>query len=190
MSNFLTTTRKFIYDMIPVMIGVFLGFSLNNFAENKKLQKHLVNLDKMLQLEILNNQENINHTYDYHAQLKKDLEVINKSDDIMKAVGAFQFKGLRPGNIDQSAFETGVQTGIIQEMEIHKVLNINKLYNLQKSYSSFNESMMSAILNKDFPQTENETEKFVTSLIMNMNDELGFEGRLKRMYTEVLKEFE
>ena len=42
-------------EIIPVMIGVYLGFALNNFGQNQKLQKQGATYKEMIRNEIEGN---------------------------------------------------------------------------------------------------------------------------------------
>ena len=50
---------KFLYEMIPVMVGVYLAFALNTFSENRKLKAHQSNFEEMIKKEIIENQKSI-----------------------------------------------------------------------------------------------------------------------------------
>lgn len=179
---------KFFSDMIPVMIGVFLGFSLNNFAEKQRIEQHTTNFTSMIKNEILTNQQNIERVYEYHNNLKADVDSLRQSRNLKEAMNGYAFNGLRPGSVDNSAFRTGVQSGIIQEMDLSLIQKINMLYNLQDDYQEFNKAMIASILNKDFPTTEMEIEKLLVSVKMNMNDVTSFEERLMEKYIEIISD--
>jgi len=183
--------KKILYSiftqMLPVMLGVYLGFALNNFGEAQKVKKQKDTFSEMLKNEIKQNQKTIKEVNEYHIQLSKDFNEIRESDDILKSFGAYNFKGLRPGSVNDSAFETGIQTGIIQEFELDLIQKLNRLYNLQKRYDTFNEGMLNSFMLQKFPETESEMRNAVIKVSMNMNDVKIFESNLNDYYTTILE---
>lgn len=180
---------KFLVEMIPVMIGVYLGFALNNFGERQQLNRQSDTYKNMLVQEIKENHENLKRVNPYHVQLKEDFEEILKEEDALQAFMAYSFKGLRPGFVNESAFETGIQTGIIQEFDLKLIQSLNKLYKLQNQYEDFNEMMLNSFMSKKLPETDKEMRNTITLLLMNMNDILNYERELIISYEYIEKEF-
>ena len=184
------TIWNFIGQMIPVMIGVYLGFALNNFGEAQKVKSQAGVYKQMLKNEISQNLEEIKGTYAYHEKLAEDINALAKNEDLKKAFGEFSFKGLQPGLVNDSAYNTGIQTGIIQHFDLEFIQSLNRLYALQKKYDAFNESMISSFLAQKFPETESEIKSMLIAVSMNMNDVLNFEHELEKFYTAILNKLE
>ena len=109
-----------------------------------------------------------------------------KSPDIKEAFGKYTFKGLRPGFVNESAFNTGIQTGIIQQFELGLIQELNRLYTFQEKYNTHNESMVNSRLERAFPESEKEIRSTMISMMMNMNDLQSFEKNLIEQYKEIL----
>lgn len=176
-----------IIQIIPVMIGVVLGFMISNYAENQKIKKKHIQYVEILKNEIKQNLASIEASIPYHEQLKNDFKEMSRSKNIMDDFSNYTMRGLRPGQVDRSAFETGIQTGIIQEFSLDEIQKINKLYAIQKSYDTFNNSMIEALLNQSFPDNQSDMKAIATKIIMNMNDVLPKEYTLQEFYKKILE---
>ncbi len=175
-------------QILPVMLGVYLGFALNNFGESQKIKREKKVFREMLRNEIKENLASIKDVYAYHLKFSKDSDAIRKSPDVKKAFDEYEMRGLRPGFVNQSAYKTGIQTGIIQEFDLELIQVLNRLYTLQENYTTYNEMMMNSFLSRKFPETESEIKNTIQILMMNMNDLDNFEKNLENFYTKVLED--
>lgn len=173
-------------QMIPVMLGVYLGFALNNYGEQQKLNKKTESFRQMLISELELNIQGIQRVKPYHEKLKIDFQDLLEEENPMEALQQYNFMGLRPGLVNQSAFDTGIQTGIIQEFSLEEVKLINQVYTIQSDYDTFNKAMLSAFLSKGLPETNRELRNILQIMVMNMNDLHQFESKLLVFYEKVL----
>ncbi len=182
--------KKLIYNgflqIIPVMFGVYLGFALNNFGEQQKLNRQKNTYEQMLKNEIEDNLKQVKEVSVYHEKITKDFLEIRQSKDIKLAFNNYTMTGLRPGNVSSSAYNTGIQTGIIQEFDLEIIQNLNKLYNYQGKYDSYNEQMLSSFLSGKYPETESEINNLMINLTMGMRDVENFERALQEYYQLML----
>lgn len=183
------TIGSILSQIIPIMIGVYLGFAMNNYGENRKLKKQADTYKKMLTTEITENLEGIEHVREYHIQLKDEFKALSQSEQIVEDFEKVNFKGFRPGFVSNSAYNTGIQTGIIQEFDLKIIQALNKLYTLQGKYSRFNEDMINSFLSNKFPETASEMKSLAISSTMSMNDVLIYEKELIEFYTQLLNKF-
>lgn len=182
--------KKLIYNgflqIIPVMFGVYLGFALNNFGEQQKLNRQKNTYEQMLKNEIQDNLKQVKEVSVYHEKITKDFIEIRENKDIKSAFNNYTMTGLRPGNVSSSAYNTGIQTGIIQEFDLEIIQNLNKLYNYQGKYDSYNEQMLSSFLSGKYPETESEINNLMINLTMGMRDVENFERALQEYYQLML----
>jgi len=169
-----------------IMIGVYLGFALNNFGENRKMKNQSTIYKEMLKNEITENLASINSVSEYHIKLTKDISKLLKSENLEEQFKDMTFNGFRPGLVSNSAYDTGIQTGIIQEFDLRLVQNLNKLYAFQGKYSRFNENLVNTFLANGFPETESEIKGTLTSSLMSLNDVVIYEQELRRSYNDLL----
>ena len=175
-------------QIIPIMIGVYLGFALNNFGESQKLNRKLDTYTEMLKNEISDNLDQVQGVQEYHVSLGEDFQKLLRSEDLTTAFREYTFMGLKPGFVNNSAYNTGIQTGIIQEFPLEQIQSINRLYTLQNRYTTFNDNLISTFMSQKFPETESEIRSMLISMVMNMNDIRGFESELVGFYSDILEE--
>ena len=175
-------------QMVPVMIGVYLAFALNNFGEDQKLKSQQATFRVMLQNEIKENLNTVEKAYPYHQKLATDFVDILNSRNLKESFNAYELRGLKPGFVNRSAFDTGLQTGIIQEFDLNLVQKLNRLYAYQDNYKNYNETMINALISRKFPETESEIKSAIISLNMSLKDVLNFESNLQEFYQLALEE--
>lgn len=173
--------------MLPVMLGVYLGFALNNYGENRKLAQQITTYKQMLSNEITGNLEQVEGVLEYHEKLKTEFQEILNSEEVLKEFQSYKFKGIRPGMVNRSAYETGLQTGIIQELDLELVQRVNQLYTYQSKYTKMNESILNNFIGQDYPETKSAAENMLIGLNMSMNDILQFETELPSFYRKILE---
>lgn len=175
------------------MIGVYLGFALNNFGEERKTRKQFNVYREMLRTEIKDNIKQIDTVQQYHIDMRDGMQNLMYSENIVKDFSYFTrrtFKGVRPAFVNRSAYETGIQTGMIQEFKLETVQQINKTFTMQKVYTNFTENMIQTISSKKFPETEDEIRGSLRLMIMNLNDIQSIESQLVLYYSELLETLE
>ncbi len=185
-SKLKTALLSGLLQILPVMFGVYLGFALNNFSEQKKINRQKSIYEQMLKNEIQDNLKEVEKVSAYHEKLTKDINDIINSKDVKKAFNDYKMTGLRPGMVNSSAYNTGIQTGIIQEFDLKTIQNLNKLYNFQKKYDGYNEKMLEFFISEDVPETERQIKNLLINLSMGMNDIENFESGLEKYYQLML----
>ena len=182
--------KKFLYNVLnqvlPVMLGVYLGFALNDFSQNRKEQKEIELYAAILQQEILQNQEVIARVLPYHRKLKATFTSLREAEDPAQALKQIKFKGLQPALLSKSAFQTGLQSGNLQRLPLQVVQKLNRLYSLQERYSEFTNDMVSGMISRGMPKDAAEMKEGAQMVVVSMNDVLPMEQSLSIMYAELL----
>ncbi|NRB52712.1 MAG: hypothetical protein HRU41_33940 [Saprospiraceae bacterium] len=174
-------------QIIPIMIGVYLGFAVNNFGENRKVKQQVRTYQEMLKIELEENLQALEKVRNYHVRLSKDFSNLLASEELEKDFEATNFQGLKPGFVSSSAYQTGLQTGIIQEFDLNLVQILNRCYTLQDKYNTFNENLLSSFQSRKYPETAGEIRNFLINMRMNMNDIKYFEQALQQQYGLILE---
>ena len=115
------------------MIVVYLGFAVNNFGENRKVKQQVRTYQEMLKIELEENLQALEKVRDYHVRLSQDFSNLLASEELEKDFESINFQGLKPGFVASSAYQTGLQTGIIQEFDLNLVQILNRCYTLQEN---------------------------------------------------------
>lgn len=173
-------------QIIPVMIGVWLGFIVTDWSEGRSQRKKAEVFLDNVRSEIQGNREHIESLVDYHqalrdscgAFLEKDLSklVVDGPPDF--------FQGLRFRQMASSAFDTGIQTGIINELELDEIQSLNKLYTFQEDYNGFNKIMLNRFMDFEFVPEKKELIRIIRFVSITMGDVTQMESTLIKFYKE------
>lgn len=185
--NFKSGIWNFVREMIPVMLGVYFAFALNDYSEQRKINSQFLEYKALITEEVKQNLKNIEPCFEYHKKFKEELISLAKSDEPYAAFENYKMKGLRPGFVSKSAYQTGIQTGIIQEFELNMIQDINNLYTFQSNYDEYNKSLLEGFISKDIPKNDDEVVDISRNLIMSMNDVIISEENLIKYYNAILQ---
>ncbi len=174
---------ELLFQIIPVMIGVFLGYIASNWADSSQKEHQAKVLIGNLLSEIETNEKRLKDVIEYHTMLRDSSRFYSNSQN--KIDHTDFFKGTRIMKLGNSAYNTGIQTGAINEMPIDKIQAINQLYTFQADYNEFGNMMMSSLINKDFSDKEEELKKIVRFLSITMTDIVIKEQHLIERYRQM-----
>lgn len=167
---------ELLFQIIPVMIGVYLGLVASNWSENKKTRhKSEVFVENLLS-EVEMNQKNLEKVIDYHVMLRDSTEHYSNLEN--KVVNLSFFQGTRTPTLIDSAYDTGIQTGVINELPLDKIQSINHIYTLQKQYNDMGKLIISGLLNQDFSGSDENIVEIARFLSVVMNDVVYAENDL------------
>lgn len=174
---------ELLFQIIPVMIGVYLGFIVSNWSENKQQNTKKKILIENIISEIHENKNNIIEVVPYHEMLRDSSRYYIKSD--IAKMPPF-FKGVNTLTLIDSAFETGVQTGLLNELPIDIIQSLNRVYTFQKSYNEFCNILLSGLINMDLMENEESIKRILQYLSISMTDVAIKERQLLNDYEKVL----
>lgn len=101
------------------------------------------------------------------------------------------FKGTRTVILTNSAFDTGIQTGLINGLKFEEIQAINNVYTLQSAYKDFSNLLLSGLINTiSFQENDFETRNFYGFLAVTMTDVVIQEQKLMQDYDDLLKKIE
>lgn len=82
-----------------------------------------------------------------------------------------------------SAFLTGVQTGILNDLPVHKIQALNQLYSFQDIYNDLNNMIISGLLNMNFTSNPDDLYRITIFINTTMNDVTELERALLEFYS-------
>jgi len=159
---------ELLFQIVPVMIGVYLGFLVSNWSQNKQKRIQSQVLIENIRSEINANEKILKSVVDYHLMLRDSSRFY--SNPTASITSSNFFKGTRVMKLTNSAYETGIQTGIINELSLDKIQAINQLYTFQEDYNDFGNLLMASLINKDFTNKEEDMRKIASMLSVTMTD--------------------
>lgn len=155
-------------QIFPVMIGVYLGFLVSDWADDKKRKEESAVLVESLLSEIDINQKQLEGVIEYHSMIRDSCRYYANVERVDERPRFFE--GTRIQKLSNSAYNTGVQTGVINELSMDKIQAINQLYTYQKDYDDFGNIVMANLINMDFSENKADMQRIARFLALTMTD--------------------
>jgi hypothetical protein len=177
-------------EILLVFIGIFMALQLNNWNEDKKIQKNIATTLKLLKDEIKTNKDKIANVRDYHIMIRdtlRKMEMPKKEEDISEALSFW--RGMRTPRLQDAAFQTSIQSSVAREFNPVLLKTLNGLYNYQESYNDFTSRSTQIFFNADFTDV-NSLSKTMASVGMTMNDLFYYERELDQTFSYCLKQID
>lgn len=140
------TIKDLILQIIPVMIGVYLGFLVSNWSGNKKSKLQTEQLKESILSELEINAKNIKQVQNYHVMLRDSTRKISNGD-ITSNLNFFE--GIKMSSLTHSAFTSGMQTGVINNLSLEEIQLLNEYYTFQDDYNQFGKMTLEGLVNKN-----------------------------------------
>lgn len=173
-----------LFEIIPVAIGVFLGFVVSNWTESSTKKRETQLLKENIVAEIKNNKNRLEQVIDYHRILR-DSSAHYANNNIISEPHFFD--GINTAILLKSAFDTGIQTGLINGLPLDLIQQTNNVYSIQEEYSQFKTIMLSAILNMNIlGDDDGEKSRFYFMMALSMTDVVIHEEMLLELYDGLL----
>ncbi|MAN60186.1 MAG: hypothetical protein CMC08_10160 [Flavobacteriaceae bacterium] len=180
---------ELLVQIISVMIGVFLGFVVSSWSESSRENEKAALMKNNLRAELQNNKEKVEKVIDYHRMLRDSSRYYLRSQHELPGQPTF-FRGVNTLTLSNSAFDTGVQTGLLNEMDLEKIQAINDVYTKQRAYEDFANLLLSGLISQDFEKLQQTIRKLLMYLSISMTDVVIKEEQLLESYEKALEMFE
>lgn len=176
---------QLLLQIVPVMIGVYLGFVVSNWSENRKNKSQIAVFKTNIIAELQSNKSRIEEVVSYHKMVR-DSSSHYRNVSKIQSLPRF-FSGVRTLTLTNSAFETGVQTGLINGLEFDEIQSVNYVYTIQESYNDFASVLLSGLITMDIEENETGFKKFYRYLSVSMTDVVIKEEQLLTQYDLLLE---
>ena len=180
-------------EILLIVVGIMLALYLQNRNEMQKTQEAVATTLSFIEAEISSNKNRIKNVQEYHDMIKDTLGGMDRKDlpqTEEEADGMFGFwRGMQIPRLQNSAFQTGIQTGISKELDPELLQKLNDLYTLQDSHNDFNTSSSQIFFNNDFSDI-NSLSKILASVQMVMNDLYYYENGLMKLFDQNLQKID
>lgn len=176
---------ELLVQILPVMLGVYLGFVVSEWSDNNQKKSDSKIFKSSLISEIKANEQRLKTVVDYHTMVRDSSRYYSNEKNL--SVRPKYFKGTRLRKLSNSAFNTGIQTGVINELPIDQIQLLNQLYTFQKDYNEFGNMILSSLLNKDFSNESSDLSEIARFLSVSMTDVVIKENDLLGGYKMTLE---
>ena len=175
-------------EMLLVVVGILIALGINNWNDQKKIQADVRSNLERIENEILSNQKRIDRVFDYHLMVRDSIKQIHLPDNLADAKGKMGFwRGHQIFRLQDAAFQTAIQSGINQNIDIDLLEKLNSLYSTQTFYNDLSKSVTQGLYNLDFTTIEGYSQ--IKNLItMTMEDVYYLELELKEAFSVCLTE--
>jgi len=174
-----------VIQIISVTIGVFLGFVISDWSENRRESNKQVLLLKNIEAEINSNRRKVEKIIDYHMVVRDSSRHFLKQNDTNQTRVLF-FKGINTVTFDNSAYQTGIQTGLLNTMDFDLIQSLNEIYTKQRSYEDFANLLLAGLINMDTGDDGMSPKKLANFLSTSMTDLVIKEKELSQIYDKTL----
>lgn len=131
---------------LPVMLGVYLGLLANNWNESKKDEKLSNQVLKSIASELNFNKKELKSSIDYYTLLRDSTSFLISEK---KEFQSFSFwKGLNPPLLRNSAYQTGINTGVLSNINIQLLEQLSNTYNIQADLKEQTQMYVNSVTNK------------------------------------------
>ena len=189
------TISKYFIEFLIVAFGVYLGVYAGEIQSEKRTNEKKEKSLAFIIEELENNKTKLDSAYAYHEAIKKEFynltKEIKETDYLTPYIGNTVFrhneikgwKGIGYANLNDTAFEAAKILGIIQEFDFETVQAISEVYNHQKEYADFANSLLQKILNFDSSTTVVDMMSVIDQMVSDLKN---FEFTLKESISNLL----
>ena len=183
-----TAFKSFIGTMIPVLLGVYLAIAAGNCNEQRQLQQSLTKIEQAMLSEIATNRKFVEHSLQQHLDLRDTLQAYQTrlSIESARTISLYElmggFNGIQIAPLRHAAYQTGLSSGMLQEMEVDRLMMISNLYISQEYYLGLGESYLNRAIAMPADVSAYEGGTFLSFLV---NDAIPAEQNLLYFMNEV-----
>lgn len=177
-------------EILLIVVGILIALYLQNRNETKKTEVMVTTTLNIIKTEINKNKKSIELAIDYHDLLRDTLPKVTppKNEEEIKSKLGF-WRGMGTERLQNSAFQTCIQSGVSREFNTELLQSLNELYTLQESYNKYNENSMQIFFNADFSDIDN-FKKIMASVYTVISDLEYSEGNLLSNYNTCLQKID
>ena len=173
--------EELLFQIIPVMVGVFLGYLVSDWAESSKNDQQISSFKTNLIAELEYNKSLVGNVFEYHKMLRDSSRVYSSKTPTKPP--RF-FRGIRLFPLMDSAYETGLQTGLINGLSLEEIQEVNKVYTLQEFYNGNQKIVMTGLVTIDLVKERQRAAQFLS---ITLTDVVLRERELTEAYSLLLE---
>ena len=180
----LRKVRKFVSEMIPVLLGVLLALLVNNWNEQRKDKAFVNKAFDAIKKEITENREELDKILPGHYAFIDSLAQYTKDENMSLEAILINTNGLQMPTIKSTAWKFYLGSNI-ELIDYQRVSILSGMDETIKFLEIKMEQLME-FATQNTPKTDSQTKKMFTILLLNVTDS---EEQLKEAYEAYLDQF-
>ena len=134
-------------DFFAVMVGVLLGFWLNERREFRQNQEFIHNAYSSLASEMQYNHDRIVMLYDYYEHIVNNINEMAEDNPDFDPVATYgmsipDFRGAMPPMLRSSTYQMLISSGLLKDMPFEHAENLSLIYNTQSLIEKMDDAMI------------------------------------------------
>ncbi len=141
--NNLPSSILIIIEIFAIIIGVMLGFLVNEWRENRNNQKIVENALGSIAAEFQYNHQRMVQTFDYYHGFIQAIDSLNQAGEPVRDMYGYQldnWTGAMPPMLRSSSYQMTLTTGIFKDMDFETANTLAFIYNLQSLLEKLDDS--------------------------------------------------
>lgn len=180
-----SSTKYFKYaigEILLVVVGILIALGINNWNDQKRTEASVNNNLERIEQEIISNQTRINRVFDYHMMVRDSIRNVVLPDNLEDAKKKMKFwRGHQIFRLQDAAFQTAIQSGISQNIDVNLLEKLNSLYSTQTFYNDLSKSVTQGLYGLDF-STRDGFGRIKNLIAMTMEDVYYLEVELNEAF--------
>lgn len=145
-------------QMLPVMLGVFLGLWANNWNEARQQKILETKVLQKIKQDLESNRKSLVDVIDYHMSLADSANAVMARIDeksLFKPIYEIEnnrptfWRGTRTGNLRDAGYQTAIVSGVLADMDFELVSLFSEINRSQSSYSLMANNYLQAIISQN-----------------------------------------
>ncbi len=191
---------EYIFQSILIFVSVFLGIMASNWNDDFKQKRKTKQFLESLTAELESNQAKIEKSLTYHIEIGEVADsIINamSKEELQQPIGESttfadsgfsiipKWKGLGISPIETSVYESGITSGVFEQLPIDLLTKISKANTVQKEYIRFGHMVSEKLFDYN---SETKTIDFFIIMKILGGDQVYLEKAMVRNYEKLIAE--
>ena len=141
--NGLPSSLLIIIEIFAIIIGVMLGFLVNEWRENRNNQKIVENALGSIAAEFQYNHQRMVETFEYYHGFVLAIDSLNQAGEPVREMYGYEvdnWRGAMPPMLRSSSYQMTLTTGIFKDMDFETANTLAFIYNLQSILEKLDDS--------------------------------------------------
>ncbi len=133
-------------EISAIVIGVLLGFTVNEWRENRNNRKIADNVLETIAAEMSYNHNQIVNSFDYYYAILEKIDSVAAIDrERARSMYGYEIEGWRgamPPMLRSSAYQMALMTGIIKDIPFESANKLSNVYTIQSILEKLDDAMI------------------------------------------------